>query len=224
MDVFDPQTRDQLSDAELVRLLVGGRQEAMEVIFDRYYRLVMSVALRIVHDVAEAEEVVQVVFLAFYERMHLFDESKGNLRTWLLQYAYGRSYNHKRKLRLRHFYNQVEIGDAEVELPSDKRKRPFDLHEPEVSRFVEEILPQLNEKQRYVFEQTFFEGKKPSEIAKQMGESIGNVQHAYYRGIEKLRAYLTETEKKEFTNRIGIERRFSWLRKGPAHEPVRGEG
>jgi RNA polymerase sigma-70 factor (ECF subfamily) len=196
----------------------------MEVIFDRYYRLVMSVALRIVRDVGEAEDVVQVVFLAFYERARLFDEEKGNLRTWLLQYAYGRSYNQKRKLRHRHFYDQVEITDAELELPKGNAKRLFDLDEPEALRLVEEILPKLNEKQRYVFERVFFQGMKLSEIALQLGESIGNVQHAYYRGIEKLRAYLAETERNSSANAVVLTRRFSWLRKNvPARLRVREE-
>ena len=63
---------DEVSDGDLVRLLLAGDQEAMAVIFDRYYRLVMSVALRIIHDVGEAEDVVQTVFTDFYQRAELF--------------------------------------------------------------------------------------------------------------------------------------------------------
>ena len=87
-----------LSDAELVRLVVMGNHDALGLIFDRYYRLVMSVALRIIHDPTEAEDIVQMVFTEFYQKAKLFDAAKGNLRTWLLQYAYGRSFNQKRKL------------------------------------------------------------------------------------------------------------------------------
>ncbi len=58
MEVFRPNGLEHCSDADLVRLLVAGNHEAMTVIFDRYYRLVMSVALRMLHDVAEAEDVV----------------------------------------------------------------------------------------------------------------------------------------------------------------------
>ena len=106
---------DEVSDGDLVRLLLAGDQEAMAVIFDRYYRLVMSVALRIIHDVGEAEDVVQTVFADFYQRAELFDESKGNLKGWLLQYTYGRSFNQKRKLRNHNFYEQVELEEMDVE-------------------------------------------------------------------------------------------------------------
>ena len=49
MDAARPDNLRQESDAELVRLLVAGNHDAMTVIFDRYYRLVMSVALRMLH-------------------------------------------------------------------------------------------------------------------------------------------------------------------------------
>jgi RNA polymerase sigma-70 factor, ECF subfamily len=62
---------EQLSDGELVRRLLGGDQDAMAVIFDRYYRLVMSVALRILHDVGEAQDVVQKRPLVTPERGRL---------------------------------------------------------------------------------------------------------------------------------------------------------
>jgi hypothetical protein len=54
----------QSSDQELVRRLVKGDERAMEVLFDRYYRTVMRVALRIVRDPGEAQDVVQVVSAA----------------------------------------------------------------------------------------------------------------------------------------------------------------
>jgi RNA polymerase sigma-70 factor (ECF subfamily) len=213
MDARRADSLEEYSDGELVRLLVHGNQDALGVIFDRYYRLVMSVALRILHDSAEAEDVVQNVFIAFYERSELFDESKGNLRTWLLQYAYGRSFNQKRKLRLRHFHQQVEFESAEAELRKENVERVFDLDTSESARLVEQILPRLNEKQRSVVELVFFEGLKLSEIARKTGDSLGNVHHAYYRGIEKLRSYLAEPREEASGQPSLLEQRFSWLRK-----------
>ncbi len=52
-----------LSDEELMQFLSSGRHEALTVLFDRYHHLVFSIALRIVRDPGEAEEVVQIVFL-----------------------------------------------------------------------------------------------------------------------------------------------------------------
>ena len=203
----------QLSDGELVRLLLAGNQDAMAVIFDRYYRLVMSVALRIIHDVGEAEDVVQTVFTDFYQRAELFDEAKGNLKGWLLQYTYGRSFNQKRKLKNHSFYEQVDLEEMDVEQRKNRSERVADLESQDAMRLVEQILPQLTEKQRSVIELVFFEGMKLSEVAARTGESPGNVHHAYYRGIDKLRSFLTQSqeysrnEAKEQTERISLLRK-----------------
>jgi len=55
-----------LSDERLVTCLLAGEQDALAVLFDRYHKLVFSVAVRIVNDPGEAEEVVQTVFLDFF--------------------------------------------------------------------------------------------------------------------------------------------------------------
>jgi RNA polymerase sigma-70 factor, ECF subfamily len=214
---------DEVSDGELVRLLLAGDQEAMAVIFDRHYRLVMSVALRILHDVGEAEDVVQTVFTDFYQRAELFDESKGNLKGWLLQYTYGRSFNQKRKLKNHSFYDQVELEEMDVEQRKRQTERVADLDSQDATRLVEQILPQLNEKQRSVIELVFFEGMKLSEVASRTGESPGNVHHAYYRGIEKLRTFLTPSEEHSCNEAKEPKHRMSWLRK-PAKAPQRLTG
>jgi len=213
-------TVKQLSDSELVRLLVSGDSDAMAVVFDRYYRLVMSVALRILHDTAEAEDVVQTVFTDFYKKAHLFDATKGSLRTWLLQYAYGRSFNQKRRLRARGFYEQVEFDEMGAGSPNPRSERVLDLETPDACRLVEQILPSLNDKQRAVIELVFFGGLKLSEVASQTGESLGNVHHAYYRGIDKLRAALLGTGAEASDSRIRSRSRLSWfrrIRQAPQH-------
>ena len=78
---------NELNDEALVLRLSDGEHDALAVLFDRYHKLVFSVAARIVEDPGEAEEVVQTVFLDFYRGLATFDAKKGLLRVWLLQYA-----------------------------------------------------------------------------------------------------------------------------------------
>ena len=224
MDAARPDDLQQESDAELVRLLVAGNHEAMTVIFDRYYRLVMSVALRMLHDVAEAEDVVQIVFTGFFEKANLFDATKGNLGTWLLQYAYGRTINHKRRLNARHFYNQVPLDEMDPDSLPATYLHALDLDPRAVARLVEQILPRLNEKQRFVIERVFFEGVKISDVASQTGEPLGNLLHAYYRGIEKLRRLVRETHHVVSQGETSGESRFPWRQKAAKSSgSLRGE-
>jgi RNA polymerase sigma-70 factor (ECF subfamily) len=73
-----------VEDPELIRLLLSGNHDALAVIVDRYQRLVFSVALRIVKDEGEAEDVVQIVFTDIFKRAEQFDPSRGTLKMWLL--------------------------------------------------------------------------------------------------------------------------------------------
>jgi RNA polymerase sigma-70 factor (ECF subfamily) len=213
----------QLADAELVRLLVAGNHDAMSEIFDRYFRMVMSVALRVLQDTAEAEDVVQTVFTEFYQKAHLFDESKGTLRTWLLQYAYGRTFNEKRKQKARRF-EPVELEELQAEHFSDDSVRALNLDKQDAARLVEQILPSLNEKQRLVIQMAFFDDMKLSEVASRTGESIGNIRHAYYRGMDKLRVLLGEPVKKIADRGHSEELQMSWVRRPrKAPQPLAGE-
>jgi RNA polymerase sigma-70 factor (ECF subfamily) len=176
------------------------------------------------HDVAEAEDVVQNVFTSFFQKANLFDATKGNLGTWLLQYAYGRTINHKRSLNARHFYDQVPLDETDPDFPSANYVHAFGLDPRDATRLVEQILPKLNEKQRFVIERVFFEGVKISEVASQTGEPLGNLLHAYYRGIEKLRRFLRETRHEAAVEETSAETRFPWRRKAAkASRSLRGE-
>jgi len=181
------------SDAELVQLLVEGNHDAMGVLFDRYYRLVMSVALRIVRDRAEAQDVVQVVFTDFYRQAKLFDLAKGSLKTWMLQYAYGRSINRRKSLKARSFYDRLDLQAVDPARLA-KSSKVLDFESPEATRLIEQMLDSLKDLQRKVIEMVCFEGMTMAEVAELTGESFGNVQHAYYRGIEKLRVYLKKCD------------------------------
>src|SRR5260221_288082 len=109
-----------LSDEELMRHASVGHHDAITVLFDRYHLLVFDVAVRIVRDPAEAEDVVQNVFLDVFRAMANFDSRKGILKVWILQYAYHRALHRKRHLVSNHFYSwenleaAVEVGSGQL--------------------------------------------------------------------------------------------------------------
>jgi len=140
-----------------------------------------------------------------------------------LQYTYGRSFNQKRKLKSHCFYEQAGLEEMDVEQQKKQWERVADLDRQDANRLVEQILPKLTEKQRSVIELVFFEGMKLSEVASRTGESPGNVHHAYYRGIDKLRAFLAPPEDGASNTAKEPKHRMSWLRK-PAKAPQRLTG
>src|SRR5215470_3886568 len=103
----DETHRAASGDETLMLELKGGRVEALAVLFERYQRLVFTVAKRILRDSAEAEDLTQDVFIEIYRKANLYDPGKGSLKNWVLQYAYHRSFNRRKYLSLRHSYSAL---------------------------------------------------------------------------------------------------------------------
>ena len=179
-----------MSDAELVRYLSSGNDDAMAVLVERYHRLVFSVAVRIVKDESEAEEVGQIVFLDIFRNAAQFDPSRGTLKVWVLQHAYSRSENHRRHLKRRQFYSTLELEEVEPVNWSDRSIWTNGFSPGEASRLVEQALGCLNSMQRQVVELVFFEGLTFFEAAERTRNTFESVRHHYYRGLVKLREFI----------------------------------
>jgi len=180
----------ELNDDELMAYLQAGKGDALAVLFDRYHRLVLSIALKIVRDRGEAEDVMQTVFLEIFRAAAQFDPRKGTTKTWLLQYAYHRSINRRQQLTARHFY-QKETDFRELET---HRFEPGFLlgkySHPELNYLLRQALAKLTNQQRRVLELASYEGLTMSEIADKTGDTVSNVRHYYYRGLKKLRSLI----------------------------------
>ena len=175
------------SDERLVAELISGNHDAMSVIFDRYYASMLRAALRIVRDIGEAEDVVQVTLTDFYRNAKIFDPSKGNLGTWLLQYIYGRSINRLNAMKSRRHFDHVELADVDPSELANNVGDSFRLSRQEARLFLQQMLELLNEKPRRVVELMCFSGLTAEEVARITGDSKWNVQHHYYRSLERLR-------------------------------------
>lgn len=175
-----------LSDELVMSNLAGGNHDALAVIFDRYQRLVIRVAMQILRDPAEAEDAMQSVFIAILETARKFDAARGTLRVWILQHAYHQALNRRRYLSLRGMYDAWS-GD-----PSDLASSGSSARMPAVesAHLIQQALTQLSSQQRQTLELAFYDGLTMQEIAERSGQSYANIRHHYYRGLEKLRLLL----------------------------------
>jgi RNA polymerase sigma-70 factor (ECF subfamily) len=162
--------------------LQSGVADALAVLFDRHYRLVFSVAHRILRDSGEAEDLMQEVFLDVYRDADKYDPARGGVKNWILQYARHRSINRWKYLKLRGHYDERSAYE-----PADA------FHSPALADWRSSIrrsLDQLSENERRVIEQVYFEGLVLKEVADRTGEPLPNVRNYYYRGLKKLRVVL----------------------------------
>ena len=175
--------------------LQGGCNDALAVLFDRYHRLVLSIALKIVRDSGEAEDVMQSVFLEIFRSVAQFDPARGTTKVWILQYAYHRAINRKQYLNARKFYDQTNLSEVETHLPeATSTLGGFTQHE--LKHLLRQGLATLNGPQKQVVELASYNGLSMREIADKMGDSLSNVRHHYYRGLEKLRSFVGRTQEK----------------------------
>jgi RNA polymerase sigma-70 factor (ECF subfamily) len=193
-----------LSDEGLLLLLRDGNGDSLAVLFDRYHRLVMSVALRILRDAGEAEDLVQSVFLEIFRSAAQFDANKGTAKVWILQYAYHRSFNRRQYLARRGNYSDSQEAEALAVTASTSYWRAMDSLE--LKRMLEEILGRLSPLQRMIFELVFHDGLTMREIAETTGKSFDSVRHQYYRGMETLRSIWCEEKVSPVISVLGGER------------------
>ena len=174
------------SDEEIMAALQRNETAALNLLFDRYARLVFSIALRVLNDHSEAEEVVQDAFFYVYQKSALFDPARGTAKAWIVQIAYNRAFDRKAYLARRGFYTGTD-----VELLDDTMLGPTDM-EREVGaklnrQHLEKAFEELTEAQRRTIELFYFEGMELREISEKFDEPLGNVRHHFYRGLDRLR-------------------------------------
>ena len=151
----------------------------MALLYDRYYSIVYSVALRVLGDTSAAEDVLQEVFIQLWRNPGLFDSSRGSLGAWLAVIARNRAID---ALRQRH--PETDIGDVIVSVEPDMAGHA------ERARVMEKVLGALGampRAQRSALEMAYFEGLTHTEIAAKTGEPLGTIKTRIRAGLLALR-------------------------------------
>ncbi len=179
---------NELQDEVLISRLQAGEQEALGCLFQRYARVVRSIATRILRDSAEADDLVQDLFLFVQRKCSVFDRSKSSAGSWIVQMAYQRSIERRRYLATRHFYTRAEIqSNASHVVGNPTVENDYSAEAVFGRNGLEKVLDALSEDQRETLRLHFFEGYTMAEISTKLAQPLGNVRHHYYRGLDKLR-------------------------------------
>jgi RNA polymerase sigma-70 factor (ECF subfamily) len=177
------------SDEDLMAAITGGDHDAFACLFDRYFRLVLSISLKILRNRPEAEDLMQEVFFELYRKAAEFDPEKGTVKAWIMRCAYSRALNRLAYLRARHFY---ETPVLTFEPPGPGRRNG--LTTQEWGTILEQGIRALTPRQRETLERACYQGQTMKEIADALSETVGNVRNHYYRGLRNLRQFLKEKQ------------------------------
>jgi RNA polymerase sigma-70 factor (ECF subfamily) len=179
-------------DAALVRLIAASRTEALGVLYDRYGRLVYSIAMNATGDSTASEEITQDVFMRVWEKARTYDVDLAKVSTWLVAITRNRSIDELRRRNVR--LDQAAHSWAELPDIPDARNGPIEeqISAAWEARQVQKALSELPEEQKKALALAYFEGLSHSEISAALGEPLGTVKTRIRLAMQKLKDLLVE--------------------------------
>jgi RNA polymerase sigma-70 factor, ECF subfamily len=192
----DPAQLVESPDETLMALVQIGDLDALALLFRRFARPVRNVGQRILRHTAEADDLVQEVFLYIQRRSKLFDPSKGSARSWIFQVTYTQALIRRRQLKTHGFYASPITDKTFENSPSSIKGTHYDdTVEGLFGRNGwRSVWDSLTECQRETLRLHFYEGCTFTEIGEKLGQSYVNIRHHYYRGLAKLRKHADEND------------------------------
>ena len=174
---------DDAEDEVLVAAMAAGDRAALATLYERHASLLLGLALRIVRERREAEDLLHDVFLEAWRTAKDFDPKRGRVRTWLAIRMRSRALDLQKSARV-----SRNTGDGGLEQLVDEGEGTSPDHGK-----VRSVLAELGPDQRRVIELAYFEGLSCSEIAERVAIPVGTVKSRIAAGLLRLRSGLVKS-------------------------------
>lgn len=186
-------SEDRLADREAIRRVANGDANALAELYDRHARAIFSLALRIVEDQAEAEDIVQEVFSQAWSQASRYDVARGAVGAWLLTIARSRAIDRVRARRSRPESGGVDSRMLGV-LADPGAGQDVELLTAEQIERLRAALARLPLLQRTAIELAYYEGLTQAEIAERLEQPLGTVKTRIRLALLKLRETMAGSE------------------------------
>jgi RNA polymerase sigma-70 factor (ECF subfamily) len=183
----------KLDDEALMRLIALTQEQALGALYDRYSRLVYSMALNATGDSGLAEEITQDVFLRVWGKAETYKPEQGKVVTWMSSITRYRAIDLIRQRGIRPEGNRLDWAedDDALNLP-DSVNIESEVEVSQRRQRVHKALAQLPPEQRQALAYAFFQGYSHSQIAEALREPLGTVKTRIRLAMQKLRQILYE--------------------------------
>ncbi len=172
-----------MEDGTLLALVGQGDENAMAALFDRYSRVVYSVALRVLRDPSAAEDVLQEVFMQIWRKPDTMVVNRVTIGAWLAVVARNRSIDMLRRQKPSESVEQVVLPSG-VDVADDAERNYL------IER-ARAVMGRMPVEQRKTLEMAFFDGLTHSEIADTTGDPLGTVKTRIRTALLLLRKAMT---------------------------------
>jgi RNA polymerase sigma-70 factor (ECF subfamily) len=176
-------------EEDLLKRISEGDRAAFGEFYDRYAGILYSVAVRVLNDLKEAEDVTQDVFIAIWQKASGYRPELGSPGAWATTLARNRALDRVRGGQRRSHLAErfaLEVKDADTRWVMDAAAK-----DEEAAR-IRKALSVLPPEQRQALELAFFAGMSQSEIGGHLGEPLGTIKARIRRGMLRLREELKD--------------------------------
>ena len=165
------------TDSALVARIVARDQRAYALAYRAHDPAVRGIALKILRDGAEADDIVQETFLHLWKNAEAFDATRGSLRSWLVHFAWMRAIDRVRTRRRERAAGDAAEAEAAGAAAAPPPARPaLEPVEEKLERArVQDAIAALPAEQRRALESAAFEGRTAEEIARAEGVPVATV-------------------------------------------------
>ncbi|MGB5975186.1 MAG: sigma-70 family RNA polymerase sigma factor, partial [Nodosilinea sp.] len=171
---------EPVSDRDLVDRLWAGDTNALAVLYDRYSSMVYTLALKMLANPAEAEDLTQEVFVNFWQRRQ-YNSDRGSMGSYLATYTRSRALD---RLRIRSGRATILQRFQRITQASSHSPNPFEhATQQEQHQHLRAALDQIPATERQVLEIAYFKGLSQSEIAVHLGIPLGTVKSRCRQGL-----------------------------------------
>ena len=188
----EAETQNEPSDEALLNAIAGGAVWAMDSLYQRYNRILYSLAYRMVADHQVAEDLLQDAFLSVWRRATTYSPQSGAARSWLISIMHHRTIDYLRRVRRRSSIREAPLEELELK-ESIAHPDAWDSAWQSVkSSHVRAALMQIPTEQRMVIELAYFQGWTHSEIAAGTQIPLGTIKARMRLGLLHLRQVLIQ--------------------------------
>jgi RNA polymerase sigma-70 factor (ECF subfamily) len=177
--------RRMWDDREAIARAGAGETAGLEILYDRYATLVFSLALRILRNTGDAEDVTQEVFAQLWAQASRFDPARGAVGAWLSVIARSRALDRLRR------HSVSGRGTAGVEalaaIPDPSPSVELMAASAEQVAAARDAIASLPAEQRAVLELAYYEGLTQAEIAARTSTPLGTVKTRIRTGLQRIR-------------------------------------
>jgi RNA polymerase sigma-70 factor (ECF subfamily) len=181
-------------DERLILLIIQQQEGALAQLYDRYNRLVFSLAFAVVNDRATAEEITLDVFMRVWQKAGMYHSDQAKVSTWLTHIARNHAIDVLRRRAARLDQYVINWEDS-VPDPGSRENDPQESTELSLQRErIRVALTQLPQEQKQALELAYFSGYTQRQIAEALKQPLGTIKTRLRLALQKLRDLLRDEQ------------------------------